>query len=257
VSETPEPREPFALSVAGRQSTPLAALVPLRPLDPSARAWIAQRTEQLFRDAGALRAGHFALKSGRHGDRYVEKFQVLQAPATVTELCGFVAERVRDEDGSAVVDVVAGPTTGGIILAFEAARQLGVRGIFAEEVRSPDGTVRREFRRGFRIGEGERVLVLDDILTTGGSLHSMLPAIEASGGRVAHVAVVVDRSGGLSEIRSPASGRLYPAEALWALELPTFEAGPGTCPGCRDGLPLESPGAAGTSIEVRPPASSG
>ena len=97
---------------------------------------VASRTEALFRSSGALRDGHFLLKSGRHGDRYLEKFQVLQYPDAVTELCGFMADLVRDAERRPTVDVVVGPTTGGVILAFEVARQLGVRGIFAEEVRA-------------------------------------------------------------------------------------------------------------------------
>ena len=83
-----------------------------------------------------------------------------------------------------------------MILAFETARQLGVRGIFAEEVRDADGATHREFRRGFRIEPGERVLLVDDILTTGGSLLAMLPAVEAMGGEIVECAVLVDRSGG-------------------------------------------------------------
>src|SRR5436189_2113303 len=135
----------------------------------AARAAIAERTEALFRRSGALRNGHFQLKSGRHGDAYLEKFAVLSNPAATSELCGFWAAEYRAGDEPATVDVVAGPTTGGIILAFETARQLGTPGIFAEEVRAADGTVRRAFRRGFRIERGERVLLVDDILTTGGS----------------------------------------------------------------------------------------
>jgi orotate phosphoribosyltransferase len=217
----------------------------LPAIDSAARAWLAARTEALFRESGALREGHFALKSGRHGDRYLEKFQVLQYPAAVTELCGFFAERVRADDGSSLVDLVCGPTTGGVILAFETARQLGVRGIFAEEVRDEGGTSHREFRRGFQIEPGERVLLVDDILTTGGSLLQMLPAIEAGGGEVLLAAVLVDRSGGLTDVTSPSSDRTYPAEALWTLDLPTWEPGPG-CPGCDANLPLEQPGSSGT-----------
>ncbi len=212
---------------------------------PPELAAIGRRVEELFVASGALREGHFLLKSGRHAGRYVEKFQVLQYPESVSELCGFLAEQVRDQDGT-LVDVVVGPTTGGVILAFEVARQLGVRGIFAEEVRDPDGTTRREFRRGFRLSPGERVLLVDDILTTGGSLLAMLPPIEASGAELALAAVLVDRSGGLSSVTSPVSGHAYPATALWTLDLPTYEAGPETCPACAAGLPVEAPGSTGT-----------
>ncbi len=220
----------------------------LPSLGTAARAAIAARVEELFRDSGALRDGHFSLKSGRHSGRYLEKFRVLQYPAAVTALCEFLAGLVRAPDGAALVDVVVGPTTGGVILAFETARQLGVRGIFAEEVRDGDGATRREFRRGFALAPGERVLLVDDILTTGGSLLAMLPPIEQSGAELRLAAVLADRSGGLSEVTSPATGRSYPATALWTLELPTYEPGGATCPGCAAGVPIEKPGSSGTGV---------
>ena len=229
-------------------------------LESGARAAVARRTEELFRASGALREGHFQLKSGRHGDAYVEKFAVLSDPAATSELCGFWAatfgggsdDRGPDsnrgsERGANRVDLVAGPTTGGVILAFETARQLGVRAIFAEEVKAADGTTRREFRRGFRIGPGERVLLVDDILTTGGSLLAMLPAVESMGGDIVECAVLVDRSGGgTNTLTSPTSGRAYPLRSLWRLDLPTYEPGAATCPRCADGTPLHTPGSSGT-----------
>jgi orotate phosphoribosyltransferase len=218
-----------------------------RAVELAARAEIARRTEALFRSSGALRDGHFLLKSGRHSDAYLEKFAVLSDPAGTSELCGYWAARHRDEDGRARVDLVAGPTTGGVILAFETGRQLGTRAIFAEEVRAADGSARREFRRGFQIQPGERVLLVDDILTTGGSLLSMLPAVEAMGGEISECVVLVDRSGGMSTLTSPASGRVYPLRALWALDLPTYEPGAPTCPRCADGTPLQAPGSTGTA----------
>jgi orotate phosphoribosyltransferase len=143
--------------------------------------------------------------------------------------------------------VVAGPTTGGIVLAFETARQLGVRGIFAEEVRAPDGATSREFRRGFTIATGERVLLVDDILTTGGSLLAMLPPVEAAGGEIVACFVLADRSGGTAVLVSPATGRRYPVQGLWQLEIPTFEPGPGSCPGCAAGTPIHAPGSTGAA----------
>jgi orotate phosphoribosyltransferase len=218
----------------------------LASLDAAARREVAHRTEMLFHEAGALREGHFQLKSGRHGDRYVEKFQVLQFPAAVSELCGYIAARVRGPEGERLVDVVAGPTTGGVILAFEVARQLGVRGIFAEEAAGPDGIARREFRRGFQIRRGERVLLVDDILTTGGSLAATVRPVESAGGELVLAHVLVDRSGGSRELVSPESGRRYALESLWTLDLPSYEPGPG-CPGCAAGMALETPGASGTA----------
>jgi orotate phosphoribosyltransferase len=252
----------------------------------AARA-IADRTEALFRGSGALRSGHFVLKSGRHSDAYLEKFQVLQDPAATSELCGLFAAPWRGADDARspradevpsqraddvpsqraddvpspradevplrrtdglAVNLVAGPTTGGVILAFETGRQLGTRAIFAEEVATEDGGPRREFRRGFTIHPGERVLLVDDILTTGGSLLAMIPAVEAAGGEIVECAVLVDRSGGMGTLTSPKTGRRYPLRALWQLELETWEPGPGSCPRCAAGEPAVKPGSSGTGI---------
>lgn len=202
----------------------------------------AARVEQLFTEAGAYREGHFKLKSGRHGDRYIEKFEVLQWPERVTELCSMLVA------GASQIDVVVGPTTGGVILAYECARQLGVRGIFAEEV-TDEGGAHRELRRGFAIEPGERVLLVDDVITTGGSLLAMLPVVEDTGGELVTLAVLVDRSGGLTEVKSPKTGRNYPVSALWTLNLPTYEAGPRTCPGCAADTPLIAPGSSGTKVQ--------
>jgi orotate phosphoribosyltransferase len=221
----------------------------IRPaLDAAVRQVVAARTEALFRSSGAFREGHFQLKSGRHGDAYVEKFQVLQDTAATSELCALFAAHGRGGDGETLVDLVAGPTTGGVILAFETARQLGVRSIFAEEVRSDDGTTQRAFRRGFQIEPGERVLLVDDILTTGGSLLAMLPAVEAAGGEIVECLVLVDRSGGRSVLTSPLTGRTYAQRSLWQLDLPTYEPGPATCPGCAAGAALYAPGSSGTGV---------
>ena len=216
-------------------------------LELVARAAIAQRTEALFRASGAFREGHFQLKSGRHADAYVEKFAVLSDPAATSELCSFWAARMRgaDDTPGRLVDLVAGPTTGGVILAFETARQLGLRSIFAEEVHDADGAARREFRRGFAILPGERVLLVDDILTTGGSLLAMIPAVEAMGGEIVECAVLVDRSGGRATLTSPATGRTYPLRSLWQLDLPTYEPGVATCPQCAAGEPAHAPGSTG------------
>lgn len=218
-----------------------------RQAEIAARAAIARRTEALFRESGALKEGHFLLKSGRHSDRYLEKFLVLQHPRITSELCGLWAATFRDAAGAPLVDVVAGPTTGGVILAFETARQLGVRSIFAEEVRDPDGTARRGFRRGFGLERGERVLLVDDILTTGGSLIAMLPPVEEAGAEIVGCAILVDRSGGTAALTSPASGRTYPLASLWVLDLPTYAAGPETCPLCATGTALHAPGSTGAA----------
>ena len=146
-------------------------------------------------------------------------------------------DRAVPADGRRIrakVDVVLGPTTGGVILAYECARQLGVRGIFAEEVEATASAVRRrELRRGFAIAPGERVLLVDDVITTGGSLLAMLPVVEEANGELVGISVLVDRSGGLPEVESPQTGRRYPVHALWTLTLPTYEPGPALAPAAR------------------------
>lgn len=170
---------------------------------------------------GALLRGHFQLASGRHADTYVEKFRILQWPDITGALCEQIAGHFR---GAA--NLVAGPTTGGVILAFETARQLGLRTIIAE--RSESGTG-REFKRGFEIGPGDRVLVVDDVLTTGGSIRDVLDAVRAAGAESVGVAVLVDRSGGTTDFGVPFFACLTLSIASWA---------PGECPLCRQGADL-------------------
>ncbi|HEV8535575.1 MAG TPA: orotate phosphoribosyltransferase [Candidatus Limnocylindria bacterium] len=182
--------------------------------------------ERMFRDAGALREGHFVLASGRHSPGYLDKFQVLQHPGDTERLCAAIASWARPLR----VDIVAGPTTGGVILAHEVARQLGARAIYAERSEAASG---REFRRGFAIESGERVLVVDDIITTGGSLRETIAAVTSAGGTVVAAAVLVDRSGD--------SARLdVPLHALWHLQIPAYA--PAECPLCAKGVPATHPG---------------
>lgn len=182
--------------------------------------------EQVFRDSGALREGHFVLASGRHSALYLEKFQVLQHPAETEKLSAAIASWAR----SLAVDTVAGPTTGGIILAHEVARQLGTRAIYAER---QDGAPGREFRRGFGLTPGERVLVVDDVMTTGGSVQETIDAVRAAGGMVAGAAVLVDRSGGAVRLD-------VPLHALWRLDIRSYPAA--ECPLCAKGVPAMHPG---------------
>jgi orotate phosphoribosyltransferase len=182
--------------------------------------------ERVFRDSGALREGHFILASGRHSSLYLEKFQVLQHPADTERLCGAIAWWAR----ALGVGSVAGPTTGGIILAHEVARQLGVRAIYAER---REGAPGREFRRGFALAPGERVLVVDDIMTTGGSVQETIDAVRSAGGAVAGAAVLVDRSGGGTRPD-------VPVHSLWRLDIPSYA--PAECPLCGKGIPATHPG---------------
>jgi len=183
--------------------------------------------EELFRASGALLEGHFVLSSGRHSSRYLEKFQVLQWPMTTERLCAAIVERVR----ALMIDTVAGPTTGGIIIAHEVGRQLGVRAVYAERDEAGPGRV---FRRGFRLEPGERVLVVDDIMSTGGSVEETIAAVRSAGATVVAAAVLVDRSGG-----AELSGGV-PRFALWEVAIESYD--PSECPQCAAGEPLRKPG---------------
>ncbi|MCS6950433.1 MAG: orotate phosphoribosyltransferase [Armatimonadota bacterium] len=178
----------------------------------------------LFRDCGAVLQGHFRLSSGKHSDTYFEKFQVLQHPHYVQQLCGELAKRFRRDS----VEVVVGPTTGGVIIAYEVARQLGTRAVYAE--REGD---RRVLRRGFTLHEGERVLVVDDILTTGGSVREVLEMLEPYRVQVVGVGVLVDRAGGLVDLG-------VRTEALLQLLVQAWE--PQACPLCLRNEPITEPG---------------
>lgn len=182
---------------------------------------------ETLRSSGALKEGHFLLSSGRHSDRYVEKFDLLRQPAATSSACGHFADVFRDRG----VNVVVGPTTGGVILAFEVARQLGVAAAYAE--RSDGSGSTREFRRGTSFAAGDRVLVVDDILTTGGSLRETLQALARHSVNVVAAAVLVDRSSGELELGAP----VY---SLAKFEVPSWN--PDVCPLCAEGVPLTKPG---------------
>lgn len=188
-----------------------------------------KEVEEVFRASGAFLDGHFVLSSGRHSPRYLEKFQVLQWPKRTERLCAAVVERTRGMG----IETVAGPTTGGIIIAHEVGRQLDVRALYAERDEEAGGRV---FRRGSQVRPGERILVVDDIMSTGGSVEETIAAVRAAGGSVVGAAVFVDRSGG------EAARRLQgvPLIALWEVTLATYDAR--SCPQCAAGEPIRKPG---------------
>ena len=183
--------------------------------------------ESLFERSGALLDGHFLLKSGRHAGRYLEKFLVLQHPSIGVELCRRFAAVLTPFQPTLVV----GPTTGGVLLSFETARQLGgsVRAAFAEPVDSGG----RSLRRGWPVATSARVVLVDDILTTGASLVETVDAVRAAGVEPVAAAVIVDRSTAPVELG-------IPLHALGRFAVSSWDAA--DCPLCAEGIPLRKPG---------------
>jgi orotate phosphoribosyltransferase len=183
---------------------------------------------EILRSTGGLKEGHFLYASGRHGSVYIEKFDLLRNPAATSQACEGFAEHFRDEQ----IDVVVGPTTGGVILAFETARQLNAAAAYAE--RASDGSSGREIRRGTSFAEGARVLVVDDILTTGGSVRETLRALETHSVEVVGIGVLVDRSGGETT---------FGDVPLFALASQKFESwAPDELPEWLAAIPVQKPG---------------
>lgn len=185
--------------------------------------------EQMFEKSGAVLKGHFLLTSGLHSPVYWEKVRVIQFPEYTEKLCAMIADHYREAGAT----VVAGPTTPGIILAYETARQLGVRGIFAEK----DEAGGRIFRRGFHIDPGEKVLVVDDVMTTGGSVREVIAAVKKLEGNVIGVGVLV-----LRYAQEPDFG--VPFYSCHRTEVVTYL--PDKCPLCAAGIPLVKPGSSKT-----------
>ena len=183
------------------------------------------RVLEIFKETGVLLEGHFLLTSGRHSNAYLQCARVFQYPQYAQELCGALAETFK----AAKVELCIGPALGGVVIAYETARALGVRGLFAE--RDKDGTM--ALRRGFLICPGERVLVLEDVVTTGGSAKEVLELVGSMGGKVVGVGTIVDRSGGSADFGVPYSS---------LIRLEAAAHFPADCPLCKAGIPAVKPG---------------
>ncbi len=177
----------------------------------------------ILRQYGVLLTGHFLLTSGLHSDRYFEKFRILEQP----KLCELFARLIADHFRPAGITIVCGPTTGGAIIAYEVARQLDTRCIIAEK--SETG---RKIGRGFVVTPADRILIVDDVLTTGGSIRDTVAAVKPSGAEIVGIGVFINRG---HEVSLP-----YPLFSAYYEPLNTYEAQ--HCPLCRRGLPLEIPG---------------
>ena len=182
----------------------------------------------IFKKTGALMEGHFLLSSGLHSKYYVEKFNVLQHPKYTELLCRDIAEHFKDEK----IETVVGPMTGGILLAHETGKALGTRAIFTERVNG-----KMTFRRGFSIKPGEKVLLVEDIITTGGSIKEVLDVVKSQGADIRGVGCLVDRSGGNVDFGD------VPFYPLIHLDIKTYT--PDECPLCHEGVPMTKRGRTG------------
>lgn len=181
-----------------------------------------QEVLALLERRGAMLSGHFLLSSGLHSDRFIQKFRIFEDPPTAELVCGALAERLR----AASPDVVVSAAIGGIIPGYIVAKDLGVRDVFVEKEAGVAA-----LRRGFEVAPGERVAVIEDVMTTGGSAAEVLDVVSRAGGVVVAIGAVVKR------------GRpTLPLPVTALLELPLRDFAPAECPLCRSGVPLIDPG---------------
>ncbi len=188
----------------------------------------AEEAIKIFKDTGVLMDGHFLLTSGKHSPKFLQCSQVLQRPEATGPLGRAVAGFFAGER----VETVIGPAMGGVILAYETARALGARAIYAEKGEG-GGFV---LRRGFSLRPGERVLLVEDAVTTGGSVKQVLALVVKLGAVPVGIGALVDRSGGKVDLG-------VPLKAVAAMEVEAYD--PADCPLCRAGVPLTRPKAGG------------
>jgi orotate phosphoribosyltransferase len=181
----------------------------------------------IYQKTGALLTGHFLLSSGLHSERYLQSALVLQQPDIATRLCAALADHFRNTK----IEAVIAPALGGVFVSHETARALGVRALFAERV---NGEL--TLRRGFTIKPGERILVVEDVITTGKSTRETIEVVKNAGGVAVAAASLVDRSGGKAELG-------VPYKSLVTLDVPSYTAG--ECPLCKAGSTPIKPGSRG------------
>jgi orotate phosphoribosyltransferase len=181
----------------------------------------------IYKRTGALLTGHFLLSSGLHSSQYLQSALVLQQPDIATRVCAALAEHFKNVK----IDAVIAPALGGVFVSHETARALGVRALFAERV---NGEL--TLRRGFSIKPGERLLVVEDVITTGKSTRETIEVVKKMGGAVAAAGSLIDRSNGKAELG-------VPYKSLVTLDIPTYA--PETCPLCKSGSVPVKPGSRG------------
>lgn len=184
----------------------------------------------LFEETGAYLHGHFRLTSGLHSGEYLQCAKVLAHPEYAERLGSALSSKIRALTGDVAIDVVVAPAMGGIIIGHEVARALGARSLFTERDAATNSMT---LRRGFEIAAGERAIVIEDVITTGGSTKEVVNAIAAAGAQVLAAGSIIDRSGGRADVG-------VPRVALETLEAVAYQ--PEECPLCREGMPLVKPG---------------
>jgi orotate phosphoribosyltransferase len=183
---------------------------------------------ELFRSTGAYLQGHFRLTSGLHSSAYLQCALVLQFPEAAEKLGRMLAEQLRGLSGD--IGLVVSPALGGVIIGHEVARALGTGFVFTERENS---TGRMTLRRGFNVTSGQKAVVVEDVITTGGSTRDVIEVLRAAGAEVVAAGSIIDRSGGRAEVG-------VPRVALATLEVPVHD--PAECPMCREGIPVVKPG---------------
>lgn len=183
-----------------------------------------QEIIKILKDSGALLEGHFILTSGLHSSQYIEKFRILERPHYTEMLSKAIADMYKNDN----ITAVAGPMTGGIIIAYETARQLGVKSIFTERVNG-----KMKFRRGFTLSPADNVLIVEDIITTGGSVSEVIEEVKRYGAKIAGLSCFVDRSNGKAKFD-------VPFNPLLVMDVVNYE--PDECPLCKSGSAPVKPG---------------
>lgn len=179
---------------------------------------------EIFKKTGALLQGHFLLTSGRHSNMYFQCAKVLQYPEYTEQVCSIIADYFKNYE----IDTVISPAMGGIIVGQEVARQLNKRSIFAEREDK-----KLTLRRGFTISKGEKILVCEDVVTTGGSVFEVIEIVKEQGGEVVGIGFIVDRSNGKVDFG-------YPQKSTMKMEVVSYS--PDECPLCKENIPVVKPG---------------
>ena len=186
----------------------------------------------LLIETGAIMDGHFLLTSGRHSNVYIEKFRVLENPAALDEVCREMAEIVKNQN----IELVLGAAIGGILIAGGVGRHLGVKHIFCERV---NGIMK--LRRGFSITKGQRIVLVEDIITTGGSVIELIELAADKGAEIIHVVNLVDRSSGNIDFGVPSTALLTIPSESWK---------PEDCLFCKQGIAITQRGRTGKKMEI-------